>query len=37
MGHDVTKLATQLNMGHILDFAENSDTCTFIYTKGEGD
>ena len=31
------KLATPLNMGDILDFAENSDTCTFIYTKGEGD
>ena len=38
MGHDVTtNLATPLNMGDILDFAENSDTCTFIYTKGEGD
>ena len=38
MGHGVTtNLATPLNMGDILDFAENSDTCTFIYTKGEGD
>ena len=38
MGHDVTtNLATPLNMGDILDFAENSDTFTFIYTKGEGD
>ena len=38
MGHDVTtNLVTPLNMGDILDFAENSDTFTFIYTKGEGD
>ena len=37
MGHDVTtNLATPLNMGDILDFAENSDTFTFIYTKGSG-
>ena len=35
MGHDVTtNLATPLNMGDILNFAENSDTCTFIYTQG---
>ena len=31
------KLATPLSMGDILDFAENSDTSPFIYTKGEGD
>ena len=37
MGHDVTtNLATPLNMGDILNFAENSDTCTFIYTQGGG-